>query len=353
MVMQQKEDRMQYPQSLRMQQQQQRYEFRIIVIRFTILLLCFGGAVSFHFSCRISNNQLIPRTLHDPWFTLDVTIAIPKVRIRTRTTLFATTMQPSFTAQVVTKKSSGSKNMLPNNRTISETTWQLLNETAIGSWNRSDFEVMEMIIESMSSQSHSRQSKRAALIVERFLHRIVQEQMAENPYADCVDMTALYTNLIDQWANCGDAGGAERAEDILDYFQSIYEEGDSYDPLLCGPSLQSFNSVIGAYARSGRSDAPQQAIRVLTKLYEWNKEGRANAAPNQESFARTFLDTPFSFDILSISHLSCFVRLLDVVVAPRCLASLGKNGYPGFARVGTENVSSHGYSCCVLSVSKT
>jgi hypothetical protein len=195
--------------------------------------------------------------------------------------------------------------LLSKNRTIAETTWHLLNGTEIGSWDRTDFEMMEYIVETLcatsSSSSHTQQPqqkqrvlqqqqqqyKRAAFIVERFLHRIIQEQRMENPFADCVDMTALYTNLIHAWSNSYEMGSPERAEEILDYFQSIYEEGDSYDPLLCGPTIDSFNAVIGAYAQSGRSDAPQQSIRVLTKLYELNKVGRTMASPNQQSFART------------------------------------------------------------------
>lgn len=170
-----------------------------------------------------------------------------------------------------------------NHSSIDETTWRLLNGTNVGEWDRSHFEQAESIVEAWSQ----RQSKRAALVVERLLRRIVKEQMAENPYADCVDMTALYTNLIDGWANCGESGGAERADEILDYFQRISEEGDSYDPLLCGPGLRSFNAVIGAYARSGRDDAPQQAVRVLGKLYDWNREGRTCVTPNKETYART------------------------------------------------------------------
>lgn len=163
------------------------------------------------------------------------------------------------------------------------TVWQLLNGTNVGEMNRSQFEEAETIVQAWSK----RQSKRAAIVVEQLLRRIIEEQMAENPYADCVDMTALYANLIDGWANCGEEGGAERAEEILDYFQRISEEGDSYDPLLCGPGIRSFHAVIGAYARSGREDAPQQAIRVLGKLYDLNREGRTSVAPNVETYART------------------------------------------------------------------
>jgi hypothetical protein len=195
--------------------------------------------------------------------------------------------------------STGVNSLLPKNRTVAETTWQLLN-IEIGSWDNSNFEMMESIVQSLCSTSsrtqqlHHKQrrrleqqehNKRTALIIERFIYRIIQEQRMENPYADCVDMTALYTNLIDAWSNSNEMGSPERAEEILDYLQTINEEGDSYDPLLCGPTIDSFNAVIGAYAQSGRADAPHQSIRVLTKLYELNKAGCTLASPNQQSIA--------------------------------------------------------------------
>jgi hypothetical protein len=271
------------------------------------LLFCVGELVAFHYGPTNPSLYRVPvPSLNSRLHPQAYVFAFHRDKRRATTTLFSTTL--SSPSRSATLKSTGNSVNLPNNRTIAEATWYLLNGTAVGSWNRSDFEVMEVIVDSVLSQSHPRQAKRAALIVERFLHRIIQEQMAENPFADCVDMTALYTNLIEQWCNCGEDGGAERAEEILDCFQSIYEEGDSYDPLLCGPGLASFNAVIGAYARSGRSDAPKQAIRVLTKLYEWNKEARITAAPNQETFARKFLILIVESGLdCRISHLCRFV----------------------------------------------
>jgi hypothetical protein len=214
--------------------------------------------------------------------------------------------------------SNNTGNVLTKYRALTEVTRQLLNGTEIGSWDRTDFEMMENIVESLCSTSSLSQQlqqkhwlrrqqqlhyKRAALTIERFLHRIIQEQRMENPFADCVDMTALYTSLIFAWSFSNEMGSPERAEEILDNFQTIYEEGDSYDPLLCGPTIDSFNAVIGAYAQSDRTDAPQQAIRVLTKLYELKKAGRTMASPNQQSFAcmsNTFIIA--SSALISLSH---------------------------------------------------
>jgi hypothetical protein len=267
---------------------------------------CISVIVAFQFRSNTPHLFNYIKTIHHVWQG-EKNLILSQSRKRysesPTSVLFISTLQSSSQQQQTQHSSlslDSEKNiseswlLASSNKTIAEMTYQLLNGTEIGSWDGNDFELMEAIVDSLCApstsilqpqQQYRRQYKRTALIIERFLHRIIQEQMMENPYADCVDMTALYTNLIHAWANCNEIGGPERAEEILDYYQTIYEENDSYDPLLCGPTIQSFNAVLGAYAQSGRSDAPQQTIRVLTKLYEWNQLGRTMAFPNQESFS--------------------------------------------------------------------
>ena len=166
-------------------------------------------------------------------------------------------------------------------RALGKTTRELLNSTEVGEWNRSSFETVEAVMAAWSKAN----SKSAALMAERLLRRVVLEQMSGNPDADRLDMTALYTILIQAWANSGATGGAERAEEILDYLQDIYEKGDSDDPLLCGPGLECFNAIIYGYARTGRQDAPEQAMRVLRKLYDLNRAKRTLAVPSKNTYA--------------------------------------------------------------------
>ena len=166
-----------------------------------------------------------------------------------------------------------------NFRALSETTKQLLHTET--QWDTTSFQAVPTLMQSWALGN----SKRAALNAEYLLRRVVEEQRNGNPHAECMDMTALYQTLILAWANSGEAGGAERAEEILDAWQEIYEQGDSDDPLLCGPGLDSFNAVIHAYAKSPRPDAPEQALRVLQKLYDWYIEDRTFATPNKETYA--------------------------------------------------------------------
>ena len=166
-------------------------------------------------------------------------------------------------------------------RLVEDTTRDLLNRTLIGSWEEASFQNASRMMEIWSGW----QSRRSALNVERILRRVVEEQMSGNPYADNVDMTQLYGTLIRGWGNSGVVGGAERAEEILDYMQLVSEEYDSDDPLLCGPSVENFNDVMIAYANMGRPDGPKQTLRVLRKLYEWRSAGRIDVLPNKASYA--------------------------------------------------------------------
>ena len=167
-------------------------------------------------------------------------------------------------------------------RTLEDGTNRLLNSAPVGEWGPQSFRDVEQIVAAWSTK----QSRRAAMEMERLLQRVIQEQRDDNPFADAVDMTILYTHLIIGWANSGEIGGPERAEEILIYFQRISEEVDCYDPLLCGPCIDAINAVIGAYANSGKPDAPQQATRILGMLYEWIQKGRVIVTPNKESYAR-------------------------------------------------------------------
>jgi hypothetical protein len=167
--------------------------------------------------------------------------------------------------------------------------WLLQGDADIGEWDHTHFDEAAFVIGSWrKGRTSSSAQPRIPLALERLLRRIVEEQRVGNPYADRVDMTALYTGLIEAWAACGtEPGCAQRAEEILDYFQSIYEEGDSFDPLLCEPGLEAWNSVIASYGRSGRPDAPQHAMRVLGKLYDLHHRGRSRVVPNKDTYART------------------------------------------------------------------
>lgn len=259
------------------------------VLRNLLVAICAGYIPLHSFQYVVKD----PRSLAQFWGRMvrqPIVVVRPFFRGRRHCGLFVSPSTPSFetpTGDKIAVIASQFNNTNPRENwsevTIVKSTYDLLNMTTVGVWEEHHFLEAAAVIEAWSH----RQSKRAAVSVERLLGRIVLEQKAKNPRADCVDLTALYTNLLEGWAKCDDRGTAERAEEILDYFQKVFEDGDSYDPLLCGPDLRCFNAIIAAYARRGTPDAPQQAVRVLSKLIEWNREGKTSVIPNTTTYACT------------------------------------------------------------------
>jgi pentatricopeptide repeat protein len=164
---------------------------------------------------------------------------------------------------------------------LEETTRDLLNGTKVGEWDSDLFEDAQEIMEVWSH----RQSRRCALTAERILLRIVEEQSAGNPHAIGLEMATYYSAVIEAWANSGEDWAPERAEEILDYMQNIYADNEHDESFRFKPQVAAFNSVLLAYARANRADAPQQAIRVLAKIYDWYTSGRTDVLPNKETYA--------------------------------------------------------------------
>jgi hypothetical protein len=134
----------------------------------------------------------------------------------------------------------------------------------------------------MIGWSH-RHSRKSALMVERIIRRVIQAQEDGAVSPSSLDMASMYTCAIRGWANSNERGpAAQRAEEILDTLQQCYTEGGHEG---MKPGMEAFNLVLLAYARSGMTDAPQQALRVLEKMHRWYTTGASDVAPNKESFA--------------------------------------------------------------------
>jgi hypothetical protein len=160
---------------------------------------------------------------------------------------------------------------------LEDTTSSLLKRNEIGTWTPDRFDKAQQTMIAWSE----RPNRRSAVTVERLLRRVVEEKIAGNKNALGLDMVTMYTALLQIWAKSGATGAAPRSEEILDTMQAAYEEeGD----VSIKPDISAFNAVLLAYAQSQRADAPQQSMRVLQKLYDWNKQGKTDVVPNKESY---------------------------------------------------------------------
>ena len=80
--------------------------------------------------------------------------------------------------------------------------------------------------------------------------------------------------------NADDA--AERAEDLLRHMDELSESGENSD---AKPNVRSFNTVINAYAKSGRADAALKAESVLDLMEKLYEAGNDEVRPDVHSFS--------------------------------------------------------------------
>jgi hypothetical protein len=151
-----------------------------------------------------------------------------------------------------------------------------------GNWTMKEFDVWERTFYGWCHRVSS-VGYRPAYMQEKLIRRLVEEQEACNPLAWNVDMNAVYHQLIRTWYRAGGRGTSRRCEDILDAMQDLYNSGDEKFQSL-KPEIASWNHVILAYAKSKTNDAPNQAVRVLSKLHNLFIEGKTDVLPDQQSY---------------------------------------------------------------------
>uniref|UniRef100_A0A7S2YMD2 Pentacotripeptide-repeat region of PRORP domain-containing protein n=1 Tax=Entomoneis paludosa TaxID=265537 RepID=A0A7S2YMD2_9STRA len=207
----------------------------------------------------------------------------------------------------------------PSFRELERNATALIRDTAVGSWNSTTVETATTLCVSLSKMSF----RHSIILVEKIIHRMVQEQSVGNDNVGAKQMTPLYESLIMAWAKSGEVGGPERAEEILEYMVMNSEEGDddgtngeddedevelsscnkyghddipevetmvtsllpkiTYNQLR--PGRESLNVVLWAHARSSQSHAHVKATQLLSKWYKWYNDGLCWVAPNAISYS--------------------------------------------------------------------
>jgi len=190
-----------------------------------------------------------------------------------------------------------------------------VNQTTIGNWTKQDCDNVVGVMRMWSKRAAggSGRTPHPAIQQERLLRRIIEEKQAANSFALDLKTRDIYHDIIFSWSkiscsssssfgtfgnnfgggnNAGGGGGAHsnpnanananRAEEILDAMQHAYNSGEDRD---LQPAIDAWNSILDAYANSKSEDAPEQAMRVINKLYRLISEGKTDARPNDESYA--------------------------------------------------------------------
>lgn len=99
--------------------------------------------------------------------------------------------------------------------------------------------------------------------------------------SDVKPNTKLATSVIDCWQKSGEREAGERAEALLNWLIDIYNvDGDES----LRPNEYSFTSAISAWAKTRKFGKAARARAVLTKMIEMHKSGAIEAAPNTHSY---------------------------------------------------------------------
>ena len=173
---------------------------------------------------------------------------------------------------------------------LEKVTRDLLNTniTVAGKWTKEDLRRLKKVVNIWSRRAGAVPAERSsgtapALQQERLLRRVIEEKLTGNIYALEFNMTDIYSDIILSWSRSQRAGGRYRAEEILMEMQNAYNSGE-HDGEDLKPTISSWNAVLNAYALSKSKDAPNHAMRVISKLYQLILDGKTDATPNHESY---------------------------------------------------------------------
>jgi len=91
----------------------------------------------------------------------------------------------------------------------------------------------------------------------------------------------VYNSVIHAWARSGEAGSAQRAEDLLARMQQQAKVGDGDDDVK--PDVVTFNSVIDAWARAEEYGSAEKAENLLSSMEKHYIAGDESVKPDIKS----------------------------------------------------------------------
>jgi hypothetical protein len=92
-----------------------------------------------------------------------------------------------------------------------------------------------------------------------------------------------YNAVIDAWSKSGAEEAGQKAEQILDHMQMLYDQtGD----VMLKPNVRSYNSAINAWAKSRARDSAERAERLLFQLEKrFKEESQFDLQPDIHSYS--------------------------------------------------------------------
>jgi len=140
---------------------------------------------------------------------------------------------------------------------------------------------MRMYTMAVDAWAKSGDGAKAAHHAEAILQHMNQMYQA-NPSrnASLKPATEIFNAVLNSWARSKERMAAARAEQILNWMDSLYMRGN----LDVQPDKYSYNTVIHAYAKRGGKDSAAKAQRLLDNMYRIYKEGNIAAKPDTVTY---------------------------------------------------------------------
>ena len=180
-------------------------------------------------------------------------------------------------------------------REVERESLSLIDDTPLGSWNQTTVDSASSLCRALFRMSF----RHSIITAEKIIRRMCIEQ-GMHTHVTYDKMAPLYESLITSWAKSGEAGGPERAEEILSYMitnhpvdfashqstnytSSILPSMERYEEPW--PRQDSFNVIVWAFARSAQANAAGKATQFLSKWYNWYNTGKVKLVPDATAYA--------------------------------------------------------------------
>ena len=120
---------------------------------------------------------------------------------------------------------------------------------------------------------------RAEELLRRMMKMSVERADPDELKADVI----AFNTILHAWAVSGRRGAAERAEDLLRHMEHLYLSGNED----VQPDTVSYTSVISAWASSKNQDAAKRALALLEEMEQLYEDGEDGVKPNAYSYTAT------------------------------------------------------------------
>lgn len=138
-----------------------------------------------------------------------------------------------------------------------------------------DAEIYELMISIIAKSRARGAGERAEKLLKEAVKKFPPEMIQGKAAGISVE---AFNAVVTAYAKSGDEAGPEKAEGLIVYMDQIDTENGSLG--VCAPTINTFTSLIDAYGQRNEWEAASQADRILNQLLDQYLEGNDDLEPN-------------------------------------------------------------------------